>query len=301
MTPFDIEKLEAYLNNAMSEQERAEFEKKLAADEELAAERVIYSLEKEGHELAIEADLREKLASWTAPPHNDAPQNNPPRSFLRTYGRRLGWGLALALLVSALLFWPKSPKPSRLPQAPPPGKEILPSGQPDQPAPQGPIAQQPSPPPSAPAPDEKAAQRLAMAYYDRPDFGPSQLRGQGDQDNTDPLAPGLSAWNARNYKKTAAFCRTIPANSPVYWRAQEMLAHALFNTSLFDEAYTAFDRIQRSDQGELSEQAAWNKVLCLVAQGKSREADSLLQTIIGDSGNPQQKDALRLRNETLKK
>lgn len=274
--------IDAYLSGAMTAEARTAFEAACRQDAALAEALALRRMEFEVAEALIAQDIRAQMSALRAqePPPDDTPKPGG--------GSRLRW-IALIVLAGlvALFFWLNDRLPAN----------------------EGPVSPQPAVPPSqhfpvdtprTTAPPDQAANppvqqapsgRLqAMRLYQRPDMG--LLRGN-DAGN-DPLAAAVTAWDSSDYARVMAFCKTLPADNPSYWRAQYMHAHAAFNLKQFNTAGRLFATISAAKVMPWSEESDWYYLLSLLAadQRNSPAFEQQRRKIEQDAGHPYHK-ALR--------
>lgn len=295
------DKIEAYLADAMPPDERKSFEQTIAADPLMAEEVALYELEREGHELLIEQELREKALAWMGDPVPLDEGRAQKPAIAGRYQARFLWAIGLVLI--SVFAWglyralrrdlPTAPQlPS---ETPTPLKSLEPAGE----TPTPPIAQQNSPKPTVPGKMEPVTapspqQLLAMAYYQKPDFaGEMRRSGRGNSPDT-ALSAAAAAWANNDSLTVISLVKSIPASDPYYVQAQEMLGHAYFLTKNYTKAAAAFAGIRTGTPGEMSERAAWYEALVWVAAGQLGRAKLLLEEIRRDTGHPYQEEATGL-------
>jgi len=290
MKPDIHEKIDAYLRNALSADERARFEQAMAADEELAAEVAIFQLEQEGQELLIERDLREKMRRWKT----DAPLAKPPSG-----RRRLWWWLLVAglLCLSGMLWYLAQPVAENAPASPvrpAPSTPTAPSSPPES----VPVAKNQSPPLRVES--DSPLRALALAAYDRPDFSETFRQADTTKNTNQELQRILEAWNNKQPDVVIKAAGLVPAGSPHYFRVQEILAHACLESAQYGRAQQIFSGIAAAGLGAASEHAEWYGLICLLAQSRTDLARKQLDNLLADEHHIRHEDALRLEKKWLK-
>lgn len=301
-----FDKIEAYLDNALSAEQKAEFEQALAEDPALAEALAVFELEREGRELLIEADLRKKLSQW------NADENTDPNTALPPVGNPVKkkspiWLFAVlsGLIVVCLLvwwYWPKSvpQEDQKLPVSP----SVTPRQQDQQPIilqpkEKAPIAQVEQPRKKTlrqpTTPENNSGQLLAMTYYERSDLS-DVLRGGGANQATPatPLQLAKDNFRSKKFSGAVAILEKILPDDPYYWQAQELLGHTFFRVERFAEAAKVFRKITDTNNNERGEMARWYLALSLLADGRSEEATVLLSRISEDAEPAMQEQAKAL-------
>lgn len=291
MNPDIHEKIDAYLRNTLSADERARFEQAMAADEELATEVAIFQLEQEGQELLLERDLREKMQRWKT----EASLHKPTPGKRRLWWLLLGAGL---LCVCGLLWYRAQPAPGIVPEKP---ARQEPARTNDRPAPAEPesvpVAQQESPPDKAGSP----LRALALAAYDRPNFSETYRNADTSENTVTQLQRVLEASDGQGPEAVIKAAALVPVGDPNYYLVQEILAHACLETARYERAREIFDRLTAANLGAASEHAEWYGIICLLAQSRAEEARKRLDILLADAQHIRHKDALRLEKKWLKK
>ncbi len=299
------DKIVAYLSDTMPPDERQSFEQTMVADPSVAEEVALYQLEREGHELLIEQELREKALAWMDDPASRAELKTEGAAAQGGQHKLLLWA-AGSILILLLLFalyrsWQRNPAPvpppagyPERPAPPPAGNAPAPS------APAKPIAGQNEPNPAVkeekPAPPEKRnpSQLLAAAYYEKPDFSGELRRSDEGGAPASPLSAAAAAWEKGDAPKMISLLQNIPSTNPYYLQAQEMLGHAYFTNKDYTKASAVFAAIRSNDAGKMAEKAAWYEALSWVAAGQTDRARPLLDNISKDAGHPYNKSAISL-------
>lgn len=292
------DKIEAYLSGTMPPDERQSFEQSMVTDPSVAEEVALYQLEREGHELLIEQELREKSRAWMDD-RRTTDQDEPQKSaIIGQYRTPLLWFIGLTL--SVVLVWTLYRAAWRnTPTAPPPTEVPVPA--PKLPASTSqPMAQTNDPKPveqKNPKPTDVPKPLLAMAYYQKPDLAP-EMRRSGD---SDPLHTSLSdaatAWTNNDSRTIIALLKNTPTNDPFYFQTQEMLAHAYFLNKNYPKAAATFASISNGNRGEMSEKAIWYEALARIATGQLNRAKPLLENIRSDAAHPFHEEAVKLWKE----
>jgi len=293
MNPDIHEKIDAYLRNTLSADERARFEQAIAADEELAAEVAIFQLEQEGQELLIERDLREKMLRWKT----EVPLPEPPSGRRRLWWWLLGAGL---LCVSGMLWYRGQSAPGIAPEKrmrPAPGRT---NDRPQPAEPESvPVARKQ--PTLSPAKTDKPLRVLALAAYDRPNFSETYRNADTAGNTVTQLQRVLEASDGQGPEAVIKAAAFVPAGDPNYYLVQEILAHACLETARYGRSREIFDRLVAANLGAASEHAEWYGILCLLAQSRAEEARKRLDILLADAQHIRHKDARRLEKQWLKK
>ncbi len=319
------DKIDDYLNGNLEGTHLEAFEKALASDETLAVEVEVFRLEKEGVELLVEDDLRNKMNRWTT----QLPPKNTPNTVRKdSYGeggeinaitkpknRFWLWGGGLLLLGIGSLVWYFTQKKEDTPKPVIEKRERLqyPAEDPKKPNEiRKPINQKPynpdiviekkpkkqvenktTSPIDAPKADDPYL-TLAYVAYEDSDFS-SDVRSRSTNDNeNDPLKSSLEAWDTDNFNQVIRFTQSFQKHNPVYYRAQELLGHAYFKMKNYAFAENVFANIAHAENGNMSEDAEWYELLCLMALKNKKEADALLNKILKDSGHRKNLEAQKL-------
>lgn len=280
-------KIDDYLKGRLTPEEAAAFRQQIAADPELAQAVELQRFGREGLEYVLEKDLREKMKTWKKGPAQDE-QKTPPNT--RNGNRNLWLGLlALALLVTVAFFMFRPIKELAVPGVSPierpqesPGDSIQADPAPTQPSQnQLPVAEEKKQP-AQPAQVQYAA--LSASEYELPENLSSGLRSDAVNSGQSELTPAVKAFKSSppDYKTAIVELKKITRQShpAVYDQAQEMLAHAYFNTKQYAEAARIFEEMTR--QGLTSsahDQAEWYLLLSLLPDYERQQAkiDALLE------------------------
>ena len=314
-------KIEAYITHKMSDDERCAFEKEMADDSELAFEVEVFRLEQEGTELLFEENLKSKMQIWKTELADEAAQIQLPvkdntklgslkPSPLRLLFKRASWiGIAASLLV---LFWViiqkgikkesiyvvQPPISSENPQnttpsVSEPAQQLEPikdvkKGKDD--ANQATIKE-----PNSDTPDNyNKYQQLAMVTYKK-DNVRFEYTNRGENNANDPLIQVIQAWGKGDFQKIIQSTTAIPNSSPVYFRSQEILAHAYFQTKNFVAAEKTFAMLSAVDKGAIGENAEWYQLLSLLMLDRNDEAHILMAKISKETEHPAHDKVIHLK------
>lgn len=303
------EKIDAYVKNILSPEDRTAFERELEQDAGLQEQVRLARLDLHVANRIIEEDIRQKMAKWTQE-DNDGDDANPPTGDPPPAGGSGGKApryvlLAVALGVAAIggfyLLGPGNDKPVELPVE-------KPRQQPDE-KPVGPVAQAPNepetPPPSNPpgasrpagpvqpaGPDVRA---LAMAGF-RYETGNTLKRdGEEQASPKTPLQQAAKAMDDGDAGMAVSLLADFPPTDPEYVSALYLLAQAYFKQQDFVKAEQTYLEILASKK--LSPVSIeWNLLMCYLAQypRKRAERKALLTKILQTPRHPNYQQAVEL-------
>lgn len=308
MNPHLFDKIEAYLDNALSAEEKADFEQAVAKDQVLAEELAVFQLEREGRELLIEAELRKQLLQWNSVEADTPAAQIPVDAAVKK--KPANWRLILLFsgfsTFAALMVWLYWPEKMAMEQQSLPEPAVTPSQDNQQPLFQpeekAPVVQvepphQKSSPPDK-TPESNSGQLLAIAYYERSDWS-DVVRGDGTASTTTstPLQSATEEFLNKNFASAATILKKIPQGDPYYWQAQDLLGHTLFSEKNYTEAAKVFRRITNANHNERGETARWSLALSLLADGQTNQGTALLKSISDDAEPPIQEQAKALLTE----
>lgn len=276
------ERVRAYLQHELSEQERNLFEQDLASDEALREALRLQRLEEEMGELLVETELRSLLARFQASPEQ------PPSARSR---RNWAWIIPFLLLGGAAVYL------------------LLrqPDGEPDMPvapqveepqSPAVPPATKPSPPPAqapselspvASAPAGPIAIQYILEAYRLPSHLSLSLKAEPKEADTTALGLAVQALNKGELREAIALSSKSGSAE-----ALDVLGHALFQNGQYAEAERAFQRLLPISPGITKDRAEWYLALSLLAQGKSSARPLLLQMAAPERYHTYQEEAGQL-------
>lgn len=276
------ERVRAYLQHELSEQERKRFEQDLATDEALREALRFQRLEEEVGELLVETELRSLLAGFQASPEQ------PPSAHSR---RNWAWVFPFLLLGGAavylLLRQPESvPDAPAAPQVEEPQSPALPSApKPSQPPAQAP--REPSPIVSSPA--RPIALHYVLDAYRLPSHLSLSLKAGQKEADTTAMSLAVQALNRGALQEAIALSSTSDSAE-----ALDVLGHALFQNGQYAEAERAFQTLLPISPGITKDRAEWYLALCLLAQGKGSARPILLQMAAPEHYHTYQEEAAQL-------
>lgn len=313
MHPDEIifHKIEDYLRDRLSPQDRAAFESDMAADAELAALVQRQKQENQALELLAERDLRARMNAW---------ERQMPATLTPAGGRyRLKWvrWAAAAMVVFAAGWWlirqtgpveapvavqPETPatspkttpapkQPERRPKTETP-KEVITDA-----------SKRPAPVPKTtpPAPVQKTVDYAALAdeFYRERDFFPA---GQSTGSGAAGYDQALQDFKKGKYSDILPKLRPGGKLDSKDLKTKELLAHSLLKSGQYDAAIAAFREIVNTRKQPYADKAEWAMALTYLRQmpGKSAELDRALSRIVARPGHLFYGSAMALR-ERLEK
>lgn len=308
--PFEL--IDAYLDNKLNAEEKAAFEQALSNNEELATELAVYQLEREGHELLVEADLRDKLLLWTSEENQDHQHITANQQPEAEKGRS-GWkylallGVLASIILATYLYWPytdKQPTQQAPPSAPvdSPQKNDAKAEKTQNDIPVAENNQRDNPTKQLPSSDKPAKnnyQQLAMAYYENSDHADLVRGSSASGTNLTTLQTAKEDFKLKKYQQVISGLETVQPSDAYYWQAQELAGHSWFKLKRFDESATIFNNISNNNKNERGEYAQWYLALSLLAQDKMAEATKQLNAI-SENSDPQLQEKARALLKELK-
>lgn len=282
-------KIDDYLSGKLPPDEAAALKQQAANDPEVAETIEFVRLEREGMELILEENLRDKMEKWE--------EELPPQ------GPRYGWILGAALvLLTAVAVWQwnlrshegmPTPPPSSAPTntAPPPGQIDVPIAQEPEKQPGQDQSQQPK---NSPTGSRYLA--LAQATYRSPDFS-NVRKGSSDAGAPPSVTQQAAAlFMEKKYLQAVGTLDSIPAAQRT--DALKIRAHAFFNLKNYDLAADDFQALS-TDGGRYRGDADWHLLLCHLARlpQKQVEFDALLRKML----DPKQPHPLASKAADLQK
>lgn len=305
------DKIEAYLNGNLSEEERAAVELEIQTNPEAALEFQWQQVELEAMEAMLERDLRSKIPQWLdedeplPPPENDTP--TPPQT--SRPGRLWIAALLGAVVVLAIVAWrmdwfdesaptEKTPSEKEKSTQQTPGQIAAPDEEPTEP--EDPVDTQNTNPEVRPAPQSPPAGGGMVAYAGKfyKDLSFDNMRGAGQDQG--PFSEALNAYKNGQYPQVLKLLDTIPEGSGYAVRDLELKAHALYHLKKYKEsaaAFAAVAAVAATKYPQFVERAQWNQLVCYTAQYPATKAafDALLAVFIADSGHTYHEKALELQ------
>jgi anti-sigma factor RsiW len=308
------DKIEAYLNGNLSEEERAAVELEIQTNPEAALEFQWQQVELEAMEAMLERDLRSKIPQWLdedeplLPPENDTP--SPPQT--SRPGRLWIAALLGAFVVLAVVAWrmdwfnfenesnptEQTPADTENSAQQTPGQIAAPDEEPTEP--EDPVDTQNTNPDVRPAPQSPPAGGGMMAYADKfyKDLRFENVRrGAPTGEDQDPLSEAISAYQQKQYSRALQLLNAVPDGGGYATSALEMKAHTLYHLKKYKESAAAFAAVAATESQPYAERSQWNLLVCYTAQYPATKAafDALLAVFIADSGHTYHEKALELQ------
>jgi anti-sigma factor RsiW len=301
------DKIDAYVKNRLSPEEKTAFERDLAHDPALRAAVDQARLDLEVGNLLIRDEVRGWISKWSDndewPEMPQAPPSTPHPPLLSAQFYR--WmAVAAALILAPAAYWFFSNREN--------AHNLAFSEKKNEPA-QAPNRQQVAAPDSSvriTAPADKQgnpaqatrpanARLIAMAengfqYRNTEVF----LRGSESgrpADAPDALSRAAEALRSDDWRAAARIAEAVPASDPQYADARLLLGQVFFQQKQYAAATLSIQQAIQTGKIPM-DQANWNLLMTLVAQygARKQEADQLLQTILNDPENPFYEDARAL-------
>lgn len=254
----DIEQIEKYLTNQLSESEKIAFEGRLEKDEVLRATYSKHELAHKALDYLITKNLKQQLMELEAADEEqveEADQDNIISiNRKKNKTRRLRWiGLAatFALLVSFVFL--NYFNQSSL---------------------------------TGPA--------LANSLYQLPEASIRAADGNPIYPEV-LLEEGIQALNNRDYAKAIDQLTQIPEDGAYFYEAQYFLGHAYYNSDQFADALKAFDIMISSDDFRFLPDANWFALLSCVAL--ENDCQNRLNTILNNPKHKYYNAALKLKRQ----
>ena len=262
------EQIERYLGGALPPEEKSEFERRLAAEPELAAR-----VERRRHILET---FRNKPGNEF---HKNL-QNIRRRKAQKRIFRYLLWGILafFTLFIARMAFGPRPP--ATLPPA-----TVTPPD--DSSARMKTPATNTTRPKSASAPDTSRGKKIALAQAN---FDPLsyRLRGSGAARTATQFDEAARALETDHYKDAIRLADAIAPTDSAYWPAREIAAHACFYSGDYDGAILRFGELNSHLPASLAEKVEGNLYLSYLAADKAESAGAraLRRKILNDAWHP---------------
>lgn len=304
--------IDNYLKGTLNETDLKAFENALNADASLAKAIDIYKREKEAIELLIEDDTRAKMHVWKREKDAKKTLNTEGVLFAKKNDYYLILGLLMGLLLTVVLYLIKAKKDLNKGLNTPKHNEIrldtikkeektqpnvLPNSINNTPIVINNKVQKPIiNTPKTKAKKEDSYLVLVNAVYDNPDFSEINRTTDltGDSVRFNGYETLVKAWKNNDFVQVIALSKLINKSDNYYFSSQEIAAHAYFKLNQFVEAESLFNVISQSNKGEISENAQWYRVLCLMALHKNEAATTLLTTFLDNKKHLHHSDAEQL-------
>lgn len=330
--------IEAWLQGKLSPVEKAIFEDRVARDPALAQAVEQHRTERLAQELLVERDLLAKMQQWdkgivTAVPVLTATPAAPPLRARRTGALLMRWA-AVFVLFGAAGWWfatqynadsdtiaqntPSKPKTTAPKTAAP--RPVQPSTQPtpiprperaDVPAAADteddrvadapkrtittPRAETPVSEPTAPTTPEPTIDYAALAdnLYHEQDF---VRPGSGTRSGDALYGQALDSYKSGRFTEVERLLRNNLKISP---ESQEVLAHALYRSGDYNNAFEQLRTLSNSRNTALAQRSDWAMALTLLRQmpGKSTLLARVLNKIVSEPGHAFRSQAVALQQK----
>lgn len=299
-----IEPIDRYLNEQMSDTERADFEAEMGKDAALAAQVEQQRTHLLALETLVEDELRQQLGTWSnLHPVNmeavlieqkrlGATQKNP---------RRWMWFLALLGVIGTtwwtVSFFPKkdNPTPASQPTVPVPAPSIPPPIAQDtnEKTPQQPLEQ-----------SQAVSQGRAIAVNYRTalqtDLATMQHEWAQRGDASETWANVFESIEHRRYSDAIGRLKSIPDTDPRYLDARFLLAACYYISENYMQASSIFGQLATNNAYLRAERAAWYEVLATLGQGQKDKALGLLRQIIAEPTHAYRDKAMAVRRTLVR-
>lgn len=280
---YDDQLLDDYLLDRLSEAERRQVEERAAHDTEFATEIALRRAIIEGTERAGEQNLKEKIAALDAALMREGFFSQTQPVLRKVWVRRLSWAAAVALLLSAGLWWWLQDRSRMSDQVAvsPPSHDTQQDNTPQ-------LADTVFSPSTHSSTDasEKRFSALVKAAYSAtaPNF--SGVRSADQPPSV--VEQASEAYENHDFRKALQLLDTLPTSAPNYWQATEIRAHALFHLDEIKRATALFAEIAKSRQLPFFEHAQWFLLICYgMDYSKQKNAfQSLANEIMADQTHP---------------
>lgn len=288
------EKIDAYVKNRMSPDERTAFEAELRLDAGLSAAVEQARIDLDVANRIVEQELQGWMREWRKETKQPKDSVWPMRLPARLY-----WILAaLALVVIWFVFRPANTHKASPAIMKPENSPTRPYTDSSHSTPKAPIAG-PSP---LPRPDDTRYVALAEKRF-QGRTPRSFLRGTPESqppDGSDALAQAIETWEKGDADRAAEIAATVPPTDEYYADALVLLGQIRFSQKQFARAERAF-RTALATGVIGTDEAEWNILLCLLAQQpqKKAEFDLLLQKIADDGDEHTYKTAAKQLREEM--
>jgi len=113
-----------------------------------------------------------------------------------------------------------------------------------------------------------------------------EVNRSGEATDLHPLAEGIDAYKAGNYKEAITYYEGIAADDKRYNEAQFYLGHSFLKNKEYAAATTVFDKLVQSGDIRFLEKAEWYQLLSLVAnQQQDDQFTTLLNKMLTDKNH----------------
>lgn len=307
------DKVEAYVKNRLSPEEKAAFEQELAQDPVLRAAVAEARLALEVANLLIREETRGWIDKWS---DNDdwpelqqpAPAAPRPPLFSAQFYRWMAVAAALLLAPAAYWFFSNQENTANLAFS---EKKNESAQNPDRPQ----VTTQDSSariiPPAKkqdnPAqPTRRADARLIAMAENGFQYRNAEVFLRGNQSGRpattqDALSRATEALRNKQWRLAVQIAEAVPVSDPQYADARLLLGQVFFQQKQYAAATQSIQQAIQTGKVPV-DQANWNLLMTLLAQygARKQEADKLLQSILNDPENPFFEDA-RMLFEAMKK
>jgi tetratricopeptide (TPR) repeat protein len=320
-----FDKIEAYINNALSPAEKKAFEADIANDDDLATAVQMHRLEHDGMERILETDLRQKMKQWETevpqPPDEKVEQIFPKPRFRKRIV--LAVLSLLTLFVVYFVLLKPAPKVEPIKNEPikydPTGKRLTPQvidtgktpivsneSTPSVSKPEKPIIKdnneqitkkddvivQNNTPQTTETTDTHYL-ALAEEVYEEPSS--SAIRGSS---SANVLSDASDAFYDKNYQKAIDLLKSVPNTDAQYAKSLVITGHAYFKLKQYKKAIPAFQELIKIGK-PYSEDAEWYLILCYLADYSKNKSlvDLGLKAILSNALHPHYKQAEGLQGK----
>lgn len=150
----------------------------------------------------------------------------------------------------------------------------------------------------SPISPQRKAKLLAIAkeFYRSPEMDALRTDNSGTEG---PITKAQKAWTDHDLKKVITILETVDEKDPRYLNAQLLLGHAYYQTRNYQKAKYSFNIVKQKNIMPYSEEAEWNILITLVAQHKVRTPyfKKHLDKIIKDAGHSYNAQAIALEEK----
>jgi tetratricopeptide (TPR) repeat protein len=311
-------KIEDYIKGKLPPSEKAQFEKQVLLDTDLANELAMKRLELESYELLVENTLRRNMSEWQKERKTMLVADDKPTLLRLVRSNVFQWATAASILLIAGIFYLKTntPTPNLNDVAQKdtiivkPKNPLIDTTNPSKIVVQETKNKKPKPveknnSPQVPTNTTNESQKpldkqnnneevLAIVdveeFITPPDFEAS-VRGASRgaaQDSMFSIASTLL--QSEQYKKAESLLLSIEKDNEV----KLYLAYAYLKTKDFDKALLLLEYLSKNKNFNLVERAEWYLVLTYISKGERSLANPLLKKIVEDIEHPFNKSAIKL-------
>ena len=294
-----FERIERYLNDRLSKEEKEAFEMELRSNPELVAELELHRDMLSAIPPEDELRLRELMDQAYKNEFNEVNAGKGGLSFVRT--NRFYWAAAAVLVFAVAGIWLFTRNQPTLNNEGPsiakeevqePSNPLLTTV--DSPSNEEPLKRYERVEEPTKKPNDARFKNEALAFYNSTPYNPGTLMGSGDDISTTALGLALDAYKKNDYSKTVELLDSIPASGAT--EALKLRAHSNFRLERFDTAVDDFLELRKSFS--YKNDAEWFLLLCYAAQlpDSNTKFKSMLE-VVSSPGHPFEKKGAALKEK----